>query len=332
MRIVTVEMCKKQKTTEQFVAEAKIKYGNKYDYSKTKYTSAHGPIIITCTIHKCEFEKKAYSFLQGHGCPECAGKGKITTEIFIQRSRRKHGNKYDYSKSVYTGADDKIIITCPTHGDFTQRAIGHSNNGYGCPKCKADTVGNVCRDTIPGFITKATKVHGNKYDYSTITNYVNRMTPIRIKCKKHNWIFKQRPGDHLAGNGCRKCAYAGYSRTSINWLNSVAKKEEIFIRHAENKGEHKVRYKYKGELKWICVDGYHKESRTVYEFHGCYHHGHPPGKCKRVKKNKFEPNDINPSRKVSYAQLYKDSMKREKILKALGYKVITVWECEFLDI
>lgn len=145
MRIVIVEMGKPQKTTKQFIAEAEIKYGNKYDYSKTKYTTSHGKVRIICPTHGYEFEKKAYSFLQGHGCPECAGKGKITTEIFIHRSKQKHGNKYDYSKSIYISADDKITITCPTHGDFTQRAIGHSNNGYGCSTCKADNVGNSCK-------------------------------------------------------------------------------------------------------------------------------------------------------------------------------------------
>ena len=43
---------------------------------------------------------------------------KLTTEEWINKARIKHGDKYDYSKSVYTGSRDRIIITCPKHGDF----------------------------------------------------------------------------------------------------------------------------------------------------------------------------------------------------------------------
>lgn len=43
---------------------------------------------------------------------------KITTEIFIERAKKAHGNKYDYSKSVYTKSDSKICIICPEHGEF----------------------------------------------------------------------------------------------------------------------------------------------------------------------------------------------------------------------
>lgn len=39
---------------------------------------------------------------------------KLTTEEWINKARIKHGDKYDYSKSVYTGSRDRIIITCQT--------------------------------------------------------------------------------------------------------------------------------------------------------------------------------------------------------------------------
>jgi hypothetical protein len=53
---------------------------------------------------------------------------------FVDRAIIKHGNKYDYSLSEYTGAKDKVKIICRIHGVFEQRAYTHLK-GCGCPFC-----------------------------------------------------------------------------------------------------------------------------------------------------------------------------------------------------
>lgn len=60
---------------------------------------------------------------------------KYTTESFIDRSIFIHGNKYEYTKTVY-GKNNKIkiIITCKVHGDFYQTPDAHLS-GSGCKKC-----------------------------------------------------------------------------------------------------------------------------------------------------------------------------------------------------
>lgn len=40
----------------------------------------------------------------------------LNTEKFVERAIAKHGDRYDYSKSVYTKAKDKLIIICRVHG------------------------------------------------------------------------------------------------------------------------------------------------------------------------------------------------------------------------
>jgi len=42
----------------------------------------------------------------------------MTTEEFIKKAKKVHGDKYDYSKSVYTGYNNKITIICPIHGEY----------------------------------------------------------------------------------------------------------------------------------------------------------------------------------------------------------------------
>ena len=59
---------------------------------------------------------------------------RLTTDEFIRRAKDIHGNKYDYSKSVYINAVTKVCIICPEHGEFWQLPNNHLK-GCGCPKC-----------------------------------------------------------------------------------------------------------------------------------------------------------------------------------------------------
>lgn len=51
--------------------------------------------------------------------------GKCTTEKFIEKARKKYGDKYDYSKVDYKGYNVKVCIICHEkdengieHGEF----------------------------------------------------------------------------------------------------------------------------------------------------------------------------------------------------------------------
>ena len=54
------------------------------------------------------------------------------------------------------------------------------------------------------FISKAIKIHGDRYDYSNV-NYINAKTKINIICKIHG-EFEQTPSNHLSKYNCQKCA------------------------------------------------------------------------------------------------------------------------------
>lgn len=54
------------------------------------------------------------------------------------------------------------------------------------------------------FLEKALKLHGDKYDYSSV-DYVNSKLKVIIICKKHG-EFLQTPNSHLMGQGCPLCA------------------------------------------------------------------------------------------------------------------------------
>jgi hypothetical protein len=96
-------------------------------------------VNIICPIHGIV---KVYpgNFLNGRGCPKCGQslKGqykKLTTIEFIEKANKIHNNYYDYSKTDYILSSQKVIITCPIHGDFKQTP-NHHLDGEGCPICK----------------------------------------------------------------------------------------------------------------------------------------------------------------------------------------------------
>lgn len=58
---------------------------------------------------------------------------KLTRKGFIERAKKRHGDKYDYSRANYKHSREKIVIGCPQHGWFEQVADNHLR--YGCKVC-----------------------------------------------------------------------------------------------------------------------------------------------------------------------------------------------------
>ena len=124
---------------------------------------------------------------------------KVTTQIFIKRAIKIHGNVYDYSLVEYKEMRKCVKIICLTHGEFLQTAQNHIA-GSGCPKCAVESRKN----TKEKFIERCKKVHNDKYDY-TLVNYIRATTKVKIICKDCNKIFSQMPRDHYSGHGCPYC-------------------------------------------------------------------------------------------------------------------------------
>ena len=131
----------KKVATETYIQKAKEVHGDFYDYSNTEYNGPKNKVTIYCKKHHNYFNILPYNHLNGQGCPKCryekiSNKLKKTTEKFIQDAIKIHGDKYDYSKTEYTGVENKVSIICHKHGEFLQRPNDHLC-GSGCPKCKS---------------------------------------------------------------------------------------------------------------------------------------------------------------------------------------------------
>mgnify|MGYP007000389436 len=95
----------KQRTTKEFIDESKIIHGDTYDYSKVDYSSLRNRVTIVCSIHG-EFKQHPSNHLKGHGCEKCSFKlisdvKSFSKKEFIEKSKKIHGDKYNYEKVDY---------------------------------------------------------------------------------------------------------------------------------------------------------------------------------------------------------------------------------------
>lgn len=218
----------KKLTTEEFIKKAKEIHGNKYDYSKVKYINSSTKVCIICPKHG-EFWQVPSEHLRHYGCKICGGTNKLTTEEFIEKARKVHYNKYDYSKVNYANSKTKVCIICPEHGEYYMRPNDHLN-GQGCPKCKVIINSNKKRKSREQFIKEANEIHNKKYDYSKV-NYINTMTKVCIICPEHG-EFWQSPNSHLKGRGCPICKE---SKLEKSVRNTLEEKNIKYIQHCNKK-------------------------------------------------------------------------------------------------
>jgi len=339
---------RKKLTTEEFINKSKIIHNDKYDYSNSIYIGTFENVKIICEFHG-EFEQRANNHLNGSGCPKCGDynmKEKQKDKDFIEKSKKIHGekydyslvnyinnrtkvklicnicgniveqtptnnlrfdcpycserifdkkkfienvnkihnNKYDYSKINYSGAKNKIIIICPIHGEFKQRAGHHLV--CGCSKCS-----NKHKYTTQEFIELVNIVHDFKYNYELV-DYKNIKTKIKIICPEHG-IFEQTPSSHLRGRGCSCCCESKGEKIIEKLLKS-------------NKIEY-VRQKTFDDCRnerLLYFDFYLPDKNTCIEFDGKQHfesivywggekHFEIVKKCDKIKNDYCHNNSIN---------------------------------------
>ena len=122
---------------------------------------------------------------------------------FIEKSKKIHGDRYDYSLVEYVNNSTKVKIICHIHGVFEQIPAKHTR-GSNCPSC----VINMRKEKNNNYYSKhfieiSKNIHNNKYDYSLV-EYLNNNTKVKIICPIHG-VFEQLPSNHSKGANCPSC-------------------------------------------------------------------------------------------------------------------------------
>ena len=223
---------------------------NDINITKVEYVKAKTKVCIICPIHG-EFWQTPCAHLGGKGCEMCARitrsiKKTFNNEIFIEKAKQIHGDKYDYSKVEYINNSTEVCIICKKHGEFSQIPRDHLR-GYGCNKCR--------KSSTKEFIEQSKKIHGDKYDYSKV-EYKNANVKVKMICPIHG-EFWQTPYAHLKGCGCKQCKNSILEKNILNALTN-----------------NKINFEYQKLFKWLgkySLDFYLPECNIAIECQGIQH-------------------------------------------------------------
>lgn len=271
-------------TTDEYIKRCREIHGTVYNYDQVQYTTASSKVTVVCSTHG-PFQIRASNHYR-NGCSDCAAEKRGMTKRnnkadVINRATEVHGGYYSYDcwDGEYKRNSEKMIITCPHHGNFSQRISSHLS-GHRCKECGNDQTSLTNRKDLDLFISDCRAVHGNKYDYSNV-QYINAKTHVAIMCPEHG-EFSQTPDRHLnASGGCSKCSNRGTSAAEVeladfvegvigqierNTRSIISPKElDIFI------PSHNIAIEYCG-LYWHSNDrvnrNYHKEKYTACKQNG----------------------------------------------------------------
>jgi hypothetical protein len=138
-----------------------------------------------------------------------------------------------------------------------------------------------------------------------VSEYLRLKDKVRVRCKHCDAETLRRPENVMRVKLKCSCKLGvnsgrGYSSRSIEWLEGIARKNRKMIQHAENGGEFRI----PGHR--LYVDGYHKRSNTVFEYLGDYWHKHISDDAR------------------------KKTMQRLRKIQSLGYRVVYIWESEYI--
>jgi hypothetical protein len=194
----------------------------------------------------------------GYGCPRCAERQQYTTEEWILKAKKIHGDKYDYSKVKYINSKTKITIKCLTcNMEFEQIPSDHLR-GKGCKYCVGQSLHPLKT------LAKLNPQIASEWDYEkngTITpNDIGKSNKNKFwwKCnngKNHSYLayVQQR----LRGSGCAVCAGRQIiPETSLAFLFPDLAKEWDYEKNRPltpldiGKG-------YDGDVWWKCPNNKH---------------------------------------------------------------------------
>lgn len=298
--------CRDQKLQEkfskgdEFIQKAKSVH-DRYRYDLVKYTNLVDKVEVVCPDHGSFWQAPA-NHLKGYGCPSCAGRT-VDLKSFINKARSVHGDKYDYTRSVYVSATSPVEIVCRDHGSFWQTPADHCNNQAGCSNCS----GIFVFDT-GSFLQRIELIRNDQYDYSKV-NYIRHDHRVEVICPDHG-SFWQTPNTLLNGTsiGCPVCA-----RRDPKWERELS---EILT----GWGIHHVRHHKEFFDDRREFDIYIPEHGIAIELCGLYWHCHDIKQDSRYHLKKLQ---VAQAHGVDLLTIFEDEWvhRRETVLRVIQYKL-----------
>lgn len=153
---------------------------------------------------------------------------KITHEEFLDRAKKVHGDKYDYTHDQYRGMHEEYKILCKSHGFFNLKPVFHTHTAQGCRECLLEGKYKEAVAKMQDFIDGKYPMRYKVKDFDGDVIYCVCKDHGDYTCTNHS--FKKTPYV-----GCRGC--------------KSRQEAKIFIKKASKL--HKGKYAYK-EADYVC--------------------------------------------------------------------------------
>jgi hypothetical protein len=307
--------------------------------------------------------------LKGTNCRLCANSRASVRQLkdFVSDAIKAHpptketlavnpmaNSRFDYSKTDYEGHKKKITVRCIEHEhEYECTPPEHLSSKHGCcDVCMRKATsgenhhGFVSRDEIKRRISI---YHGGVGEWKTYTNergtfeyqdhgsfhYQFRESRllsdrITIYCPRPHCdrYWESLIGNHIHPIEPRGCSTCSGSKGEKAWLDMIRG------RHPNLKLQYKVllddlAHQKLLDRRSLYLDGFDPDSNTAFEFLGCWYHGCPNKDTCRPVHPPFDDNKIHVEIKKTMLELREAWFARKSVLEALGYKVVSIWECEW---
>lgn len=308
----------KKTTLEQFINRANIIHNNTYDYSLVEYKNTNTKVKIICNDHGI-FEQEPKSHLLGMGCFKCGILKRTQTNldrygvkhaaqspIILSKMKDTMIERYGVSNAAYSQdfQTKKNQTNLNKYGEkwFTQttyfKTLSNNTllNNYGCthPSYINFNINNLLYLEDKDWMIDQ-YVFQDKTDLQISNELGVNITTVGNYRKKHNI-------DTIYRNLTK------FGKQCFDWLTYVSNQQDIVLD-----------FEYIIPTTKYRVDGFHKETNTIYEYYGDYWHGNPLV---------YNANIINVVNNLTMGELYIKTIEREQYLHLLGYNIITKWETE----
>jgi len=250
---------------------------------------------------------------------------KYTKETYLKKFNQANKNlKVEAIIQNFTTVDDQITVKCK-HGE--RKVLGWQalkmkhccRTGY----YESGKMWESHRKSLETWKIELENIYKDEYDFNCLEKVPGK-EKLKFRCRVHGKV-EQWNQSLRNGTGCFQCnqerlrpqrsqqakknfiesgAYlkgrANISKAETNWLNDIGVPQRQHL--IEETGQ--------------TVDGFNKDTKTVYLYHGRYWHGCP---------ETYNPEEIHPSIKVPMKELYQHTLDYEQKIKDAGYNLITKW-------
>lgn len=243
--------------------DIKIRLENKNTVLIGEYISSRHSTEFKCT--KCEFKwfTQPDHVFNGHGCPKCAGKLKLTNKIIDERLPISIKRISDFLPSFLSNKNkiDLLCIVCNHKWSGLPNDYINKKN-CGCPKCK--NVSRLTNEIVDSRLPK---------NIIRLEDYKSGNIKMNFMCLDCSYPFKATPTGIFQGKwGCPICNLNKWERLIRDLLeeNKIIFKRNYFVKLNEKRyyidffiPEKNIAIEYNGRQHYYPVKRYGGEEKFI---------------------------------------------------------------------